>query len=208
MAVVDAYQQFFKLLPKEKFFEFGLKHIISIDRDVSKNWWNLLKEDVNRKSTGLFVRSSGRNGSGNTVVKNLYKYVFGIDINFDATNNAKPTKLLEYFTHLKKNKTIFNYQVSHVFGQTKNVFCFTAPWNIVFIPKIVDPFTGHEAMGDYVDEFKKCFRKEIYSMYEDMIVEYNELMKIYRPKVKEWLDAKVGISNVQKYLKDFEDIIA
>ena len=43
-------------------------------------------------------------------------------IEIDPTNNTKPTQLLERNTGYRKNESIFNYQVSHVFGLTKNVF--------------------------------------------------------------------------------------
>lgn len=207
MPIIDSYEQFFRLIPKDRFFQFGLENIISIDPEKSRDVWDKLKHDVAGKSQQLFVRSSGRNASGNIVLKKMYKDVFDVDIKFDPTNNAKPTKLIEDCTSHKKNRTIFNYQVSHIFGQTKNVYCFTAPWNIVFIPKIIDPFTGHETMGLYVDEFKRKFQHHIYSIFKEMIDEYNVLMNEYKLKVKEWLLSNVEANDVQTYLKDFEEII-
>ena len=87
--------------------------------------------DINNKSDNLFIRSSGRNGRGNNNFKKFYKDVFGLEINFDETNNNRPTQLLGKSTLYKKNKNIFNYQISHVFGNTKNVFCFIASWNLI-----------------------------------------------------------------------------
>ena len=203
---IDSYQQFFEQFPKEKFFQFGLDNIISIDEDTAQEIWLQLKDGINKQSKTIFVRSSGRNASGNSVLQKLYKDVFNMDINFDPTNNLKATQMLQKATGHTKNKTIFNYQVAHVFGRTKNMYCFTAPWNIVFIPKMIDPFTGHEAIGSYVDEFKKLFVEKIYSKYKDMIEEYNEIMRACRPKVNDWLLANVETAKIQDYLKDFEEI--
>ena len=88
----------------------------------------------------------------------------------------------------KKNKTIRNYQVSHVFGKTKNIYSFTAPWNITFIPKVLDPFTGHEAKGDAITEFTGMFQNHVYKQFHEMIDEYNALMKKKVKEVKQWLE--------------------
>ena len=72
---------------------------------------------------------------------------------------------------------IQNYQVSHVFGRTKNAFAFTAPWNIVYLPKLLDPFTGHEAKGEDVAEFTRLFQAQCYQKFEDMILDFNEIME-------------------------------
>lgn len=77
--------------------------------------------------------------------------------------------------------------MSHVFGRTKNVYCFTAPWNIVFLPKIVDPLSGHEAKGDAASEFKSRFQKQIFEKFEAQILDFNERMEILQPKIDEWL---------------------
>ena len=139
--ILDSYQQFFEIVSKDKFFEFGLANIIHINiQDVKTEWINLL-ERIKNRSTDLYVRNSGRNGTGNALLTQLYLDVFKLKINYDQTNNNQPSMLLQRLTDKRKNKNIFNYQVSHVYGRTKNVFCFTAPWNIVFIPKIIDPFT-------------------------------------------------------------------
>ena len=36
---------------------------------------------------------------------------------------------------------------------TKNALTFNAPWNIVYMPKLFDPFTGHESKGDITKKF-------------------------------------------------------
>ncbi|TXZ35663.1 hypothetical protein FXE65_03330 [Vibrio cholerae] len=99
----------------------------------------------------------------------------------DSTNNAEPTKLIRQLTGFSKTiskqyQPLRNYQISHVFGRTKNVYAFTAPWNIVYVPKLIDPFTGHEAKGDMVDEYTVLFQKSVFERFEKYINEFNCLM--------------------------------
>ena len=171
--IIDGYKQFFELFSQDVFFNFGLNNIIPIEKNIAKSEWKKLLDKISKKSNDLYVRDFGRIGAGNQVLTKFYKELFNLNINFDQTNNNKPTQLLQNLTGYRKNKTIFNYQVCHVFGNTKNVFCFTSPWNIVFIPKIIDPFTGHESKGDYVDKFQRLFRNKVCSMFLDEITEYN-----------------------------------
>ena len=173
----NAYLEFFKIIPKEKFFQFGIENIISINQDKAKREWDNLTRRIKNRENNLFVRSSGRNGAGNDILKQFYKDIFDININIDPTNNQKPRKLMNKLSGYEINKNIQNYQTSHVFGRTKNVYCFVAPWNIVLIPKIIDPLTGHEAKGDFVDEFKILFRGSIYRKYRECIDEYNDLIE-------------------------------
>ena len=204
--ILDGYEQLFEFVKKEDFFDFGLKNIITIDKEVVFDLWKKLLNDIDNRSTGLFIRNFGRNGRGNDRFFNLYIAILGIEINFDPINNLKPTQLLEKNTRYKKNKNIFNYQVSHVFGNTKNVYCFTAPWNIVYIPKIVDPLTGHEAKGEYADEFKKLFQNFIIQKFNNEIEEYNKIMKKLYPEIKEWVDENIIEKERKDILKEFKKI--
>jgi hypothetical protein len=136
----------------------------------------------------------------------MYNDVFGLNINFDPTNNQKPSIVIQELTSHRKNVTIANYQVSHVFGRTKNVYCFTAPWNIVFIPKIIDPLTGHEAKGDFVDEFQALFRQKVADTFRDQIHEYNDIMARYEKKISDWASHNVRPNLIESIKKDFSAI--
>jgi hypothetical protein len=204
--ILDGYKQFFEYVKKEDFFKFGLENTITIDKNSASHLWRLLLSNIDNKSNDLYIRSFGRNGTGNDKFINLYKVILNIEINFDKTNNAKPTQLIMEFTEYKKNKNIFNYQVSHVFGNTKNVYCFTAPWNIVYIPKILDPLTGHEAKGDYADEFKRLFQKKIFQIFNNEINEYNKIMGKLYPEIKNWVDVNIIEKERKNILKEFEKI--
>jgi len=206
MEIRDAYEQFFQLLPKKTFFDFGISNIITINKEDVHYQWKKLLHKINNFADDLYVRDFGRNGNENNNVKKLYKDVFNINIQFDPTNNAKPKQLLQTFTEYEVNKTIYNYQISHVFGNTKNVYCFTAPWNVVFIPKIIDPFTGHEAKGNYVNEFQDIFRKNIFQKFNNEIMEYNETIKKLYPKIELWVNKNILEKKRESYLKEFKEI--
>lgn len=206
LAKLDSYLQFFEIVDKDAFFRFGIDNIIIAKPEIAKNAWNNLLKNINAKSDNLFVRSSGRYAVGNDILRKLYADVFGININFDPTNNDEPTKLIQDLTGYYKRgskQNIFNYQVSHVFGRTKNVFLFTAPWNIVFVPKVLDPLTGHEAKGDFVEEFKSLFVNKVKLLFKHEIEEYNLEMTKYLPKLLVWVKENVDKNKQSSILKDF-----
>jgi hypothetical protein len=184
---LDGYEQFFQILSKEEFITFGLENVISADPDKAAASWAKLVQKVKKKERDLHVRDFGRAGVLNHHLSALYSEIFHITIEYDKSNNSQPTRVIQELTGHRKNKSIVNYQVSHVFGRTKNVFCFTAPWNIVFLPKIVDPLSGHEAKGDPASEFKSRFQKLIFQRFETEIREFNAIMNRFQPEIEGWL---------------------
>jgi hypothetical protein len=202
----NAYLEFFKLIPKEQFFQFGIENIISIDIDKAENEWSDLLGRIKHKNNDLFVRSSGRNGGGNDLLKRFYIEIFGITINIDPTNNQKPRKLMNTLSGYEINKNIQNYQTSHVFGRTKNVYCFVAPWNLVFLPKIIDQLTGHEAKGDFVKEFQSLFKSSIYNNYSHLIEEYNSLIQIKENEILSWVKSNIPTAKQRYFINDFKQI--
>jgi len=118
----------------------------------------------------------------------LYRILLKNDkLKKDSTNNAKPTQLLQNITNYSKTikkdngtkRKISNYQVTHIFGRTKNPFLFTAPWNIVWKSKMLDPFTGHESKGENTTDYKNAFLKKTKELYHEYINEYNILVLKY-----------------------------
>jgi hypothetical protein len=202
----NAYLEFFELFSKEKFFQFGIDNIITIEIDKAKIEWEYLKKRIRNKDNDLFVRSSGRNGAGNDDLKRFYKEIFGIQINIDPTNNQKPRKLIDALSGYEINKNIQNYQTSHVFGNTKNVYCFVAPWNIVLLPKIIDPLTGHEAKGTFVAEFQNLFKKTIFDKFKECIEEYNLLIQEKESAISNWVKTNIQATKCRYFINDFEVI--
>lgn len=200
----DSYLEFLSkgYLTKEQFFEFGLESLILSPLEKVEHEWQSLKYRI-YSNDEVYIRGFGRNSLGSKLFLSLYENVLkNNNIKVDPTNNAEPTKLISKVTGYSKIqkrgfKPISNYQVSHVFGRTKNVFCFTSPWNIVFIPKIIDPLTGHEANGAIVEEFTKLFRNRVFSNFERQINDYNNIMSSsdFTDKVEEYFSSALDESS-------------
>ena len=149
------------------------------------------------------IREYGRMGHGSDYFADLYEKTLNIVVKLDKTNNAAPTAILKNVTgyekitngEIKKKKEnhilikytdeaenshqafkgfVSNYQVSHIWGHTKNPLLFTAPWNICYLPKIADPFSGHEANGDLVKIFQDKLKEEARTRFYEEIEEYND----------------------------------
>lgn len=179
----DSYIKFFSegYISKEQFFEFGLKETIYAPIDQAEREWVSLKRRITNNEE-VFIRGFGRDANGTHLFQELYQRLVGNShVKKDSTNNAEPTKIIKALTGYSKTKSskhelIRNYQISHIFGRTKNVYAFTAPWNIVYMPKMLDPFTGHEAKGDMIDEYTILFQKQGYKQFAKLIDDFNEIM--------------------------------
>ena len=199
----DSYEQLFSqgLMTKDQLFEFGLSETIYVDTQTAENEWESLKDKI-QFGEEVFIRGFGRDAKGTHLFQKFYSNLLGNHkVTKDSTNNAEPTKLLREWTGYSKTggrafKPIQNYQISHVFGKTKNVYCFTAPWNIVYVPKIIDPFTGHEAKGSYVAEYAQLFRKETFKRFGALIEDFNQI--ITNPEFLSNIKTAVGLMSYEE----------
>ena len=179
----DSYQRFFDEghISKDQLFDFGMRETIYADHDLAKRRWEELKERI-RTNQHVHIRGFGRNSGKSHLYLCLYKKVFGNEnVEIDRLGNSEPTSVIRDMTGYSKiksakHKMIRNYQISHIFARTKNVYAFTAPWNIVYLPKVIDPFTGHEANGEMVDEYKRLFHNNSYNKFKDLIDDYNNVI--------------------------------
>lgn len=176
--IIDSYQEFIKYfkIDIEHFFEWGVSATIFPEiTAVSAAWINLKDRILNNQT--VYIRGYGRDAHGTQLYIDLYKKLFNNShVEKDPTNNAMPRRQMQQLTGLKHNSNIYNYQVSHIWGHTKNIFMFEAPWNICYTPKIIDPFTGHETKGIWPIEYQKLFFAKAYKMYRPFVVEYNQLL--------------------------------
>lgn len=142
----------------------------------------------------------------------MYKFILNNEnVKKDATNNLNPQKIISRLTGYKRNINLFNYQVSHVFGKTKNIFLFEAPWNIVFVPKIIDPFTGHETKGIWPKEYQAKFLSYASEKYAGFIEEYNYL--ITKPEIEDGIklyikELKYKDGSTKEILQFEKDVIS
>ncbi|MFC4713442.1 hypothetical protein [Planococcus dechangensis] len=193
----DGYQIFFDNfgISSKEIIDFGLKEAIFIPEENVRTEWENLKTKIYEGSSMVTIRGYGSGGRSTHLYMDLYENVFGHG-NFkkDPTNNAEPKKIIQKLTGYRIGRDLQNYQVSHVFGRTKNPFAFSAPWNMVFLPKIVDPFTGHESKGALTVDFQKAFQEYTYSKYATYIEEFNQIVKGVHPLI---LDHLIDIENTQ-----------
>lgn len=200
----DSYYDFmnhFGIKPKA-LFEWGMEAIIFPPvEEVDKEWKNLKSRIVTDQE--VFIRGYGRDAHGTQLYIDFYKYLFNnTKVKKDPTNNNKPQINIKRMTGLARNKDIYNYQVSHIWGRTKNVYMFEAPWNICYTPKIIDPFTGHETKGDLPVEFQEYFIKYAQKKYKKYINDYNKIISGYdiKNKLKEYCHS-YGIDD-ERFVED------
>ncbi|MDA9129308.1 hypothetical protein N9J72_02420 [Candidatus Gracilibacteria bacterium] len=187
----DSYKRFFKHFNIEfnQVIQFGIHEdtIFPKNKILRKVWnehiYKVLHNEV------AYIRGYGRDAHGTELYIELFELLLGNqNIKKDPTNNSQPRKVLEnvtgYYKSGKNKQCIQNYQVSHIFGKTKNPFLFVAPWNIVWKPKILDPFTGHESKGEYSELYQREFQKKARELYKDFIEEYNILVEKYFSNIK------------------------
>lgn len=210
--MIDAYDNLFLKYNKDEFFKDSIEEIIFVPTDkLEQNWLNIKHKLLHNEE--LYIRGYGRNAAGTNAFIVLYKYLFQNEkIKKDPTNNAKPTTTLTELTGLCKvvkndnikKERIQNYQVSHLFGKTKNPLLFTAGWNIAYIPKYIDPFTGHETQGKYRLEFQKLFEAKISEKFGYYINDYNIF---YQQNIKDNLADALALTKQELGMSDilFED---
>ncbi len=185
----DSYKDFIKGfgINYNDFLEWGINNTLYPPEAETDKFWLELKERIDNGKE-VYIRGYGRNGKGNEIITDFYSYI-NIKIKIDPINNMKPTQNFQKLTGLKKKNNIINYQVSHIFGQTKNVYMFEAPWNICFVPKIFDPLTGHEALGQLPNDYKEKWIKAIKIKYKKYIDDYNSIMytKCFQDKIEDFI---------------------
>ncbi len=177
----DSYYDFmdyFKIKPKQ-LFDWGMRAIIFPPIEEVESQWERLKYRIFNNEV-VHIRGYGRDAHGTQLFVDFYKYIFKNEhVIKDGTNNYWPQANIKKMTGLCRNEDIYNYQVSHIWGRTKNVFLFEAPWNICYTPKIIDPLTGHETKGDLPVAFQEYFQKEAYKKYKKIISDYNNIIASY-----------------------------
>ena len=174
----DSYYDFmshFGIKPKA-FFDWGMKAIIFPPLEKVESEWKDLKERI-QNNCEVLIRGYGRDAHGTNWYLDFYKYLLNNShVKKDGSNNSRPQSIIKKLSGLTRNKDIYNYQVSHIWGRTKNIFLFEAPWNICYTPKIIDPFTGHETKGDLPGKFQSYFFMYAQKRYRKFIDDYNSII--------------------------------
>lgn len=216
----DAYDNLFRKYGKEAFFTDSIDSIIFIADEKSARQWARQKELLLNNGE-LYIRGYGRDALKTDWFFELYKNLFENNkIKKDSTNNARPTKMLSELTPFCKNtdegkndgkERIQNYQVSHLFGRAKNPLLFTAAWNIAYIPKYLDPFTGHESQGEHSADFKSAFNPLLKKRFSGYIKDYNNFINQHvNDSLEEALNTtrrnlRITIHDFARFRKDAKD---
>jgi len=174
--MIDAYEALIpEYISQEEFFRFGLEQTIYIPDDKVHEGWKRLKEDI-KANKPLFMRGV-KDAVGNQLFFEFYTRVLKNEqVKKDPSNTQTPTKIMESLSGYKKSKDLRNYQLTSIFGRSKNILCFNAPWNITYTPNILDPLLGVDARGKLADEYKSVFQEHCYKKFKPYIDEFNEMM--------------------------------
>ena len=179
----NSYDRFFNRfeIDKDGFFKFGLEETIYAPKNRAEKYWEELKRRIENNEP-VHIRKYGMKQNGNKLFIELYKNILGNEnICIDTPGNIEPGRIMPDMTGYSKvknsrHKLIKNYQISHIFGKTKNVYAFTAPWNMAYTPRVIDPFTGNEIYGNWAKEYKIKFQQRTYSRFKSLIEDYNEII--------------------------------
>jgi len=174
--MIDSYEELIpEYISKEEFFRFGLEKTIYISDHKVKEGWEDLKAKI-KANKPLFMRGV-KDAVGNQLFYEFYARVLkNQQVKKDPSNTQAPTKIIEELSGYKKSKDLRNYQLSFIFGRSRNILCFNAPWNIVYTPNILDPIMGIDAKGDLSTEYKKIFQGHCIEKFKPYINEFNEMM--------------------------------
>jgi hypothetical protein len=173
--MLDSYEALIpEYITKEEFFRYGVEKTICIpDSKIKDEWDKLRKKLENNKA--VFTRGS-KASAENQLIFDFYKTVFKNDsVKKDPSNTQNPTKVMDSLSGYTK-KDLKNYQLFSPFAKSKNALCFCAPWNIVYIPKILEPLLSAEASSPLAKEFKEYFLTHLYKKFKTYIDEYNKIV--------------------------------
>ena len=200
-------------LSESDFAEFGLKSILYVEFEIKKTQWEEIKKTASSKDSLLYIRKYGQQGLNSNWFKTLYVSIFECQIIEDPTNNKYPSQTLNKYTPYRKNSIsqntkftpIFNYQISHLFGRTKNPLLFTSLWNLAYIPRHFDPFTGHESKGKISETIRNAFKKRTFEENVFFIEDYSRFYNEYiHPKLAQAIEnVRVEYSLNENQLKQF-----
>ena len=174
--MIDAYEQMIpEYISKEDFFRFGIEKTIYIPDSKVKEEWAALKKKI-ESGKPVFMRGM-KNSVDNQLFFDFYKELFKNEqVKKDPSNTQNPAKVIETLTGYKKSKDLKNYQLTSLFGKSKNIFAFTAPWNMAYIPNILDPLLSNEARSDLAQEFQAYFLRHNLEKFKSYIDEFNKMV--------------------------------
>lgn len=215
--MLDSYEAFIpEYISKEDFFRFGVEKSIFIpDSKIKVEWENLQKRLKSNKP--VFVRGP-KTSAENQMLFDFYKRVFSNEyVKKDPSNTQNPAKIMEDLSGYKKSKDLKNYQLYSPFGKGRNALAFCAPWNLVYIPKILDPLLNEDASGKLALEFKQYFLEYAYTKVKSYVDEYNKIVSndhfrrslndYFRIMYENTYQDKIAVRKFEEMIEEEFDII-
>lgn len=174
--MIDSYEALVgEYISKEDFFRFGVEKSIFIPEEKVKQEWKNLKEKISSNKV-VYMRGLKETGGNHLFYEFYDKVVKNKHVQKDPSNTQIPAKIIEDLTGYKKSKDLRNYQLTSLFGRSRNIFAFAAPWNIVFIPNIMDPLLGPDAKGKLSEEYQRLFFEHSYKKFKSYVNEFNDIV--------------------------------
>ena len=185
----ESYGEFFDEfgIDTEAICGFGLEHSVFADPEIAFAQWERLKGSLlNGHELRIRAISGNDNDREFQFYKRLNAYLFNNEaLGRDCTGNYYPRRNLEkavgWRVTIRPDRDmgiLVNFQTSHVLsGRTHNPLLYSAVWNIVFTPKIIDPFTGDEAQGEVAEHFRNVFLQRVRARFINCIEDYNRFVR-------------------------------
>ena len=192
----------------DRLCQFGLENSVyaangtpESDALVLRQWHDVM--DALEGNGDIYIRLRDTNSPEFRFYRNLYAdpRLFGNNcLHAGGDGNYYAKRAIQKVTGWKVNQNpprdidrgyLVYFTVSHVFGnRTKNPLLFTAVWNIVLTPNLIDPFTDEENHYEFAERFKEEFRARIREseVIQQCIGEYN---------------AFIGRHNVHEFIRGF-----
>ncbi|GAB6466358.1 hypothetical protein bcgnr5371_27690 [Bacillus cereus] len=181
-------------ITEEDILKFAKESSIFVEYDKGKLSWDSIIDTI-LDGELIYVRSYGNNKDSKNltqpqeIIKDFYKHYFGVNsICLDPDNNKIPHQWMERWTGFKKNQSIVNYKLSHIWEKNLNPYAFNAPWNLVFTSIFIDPFTGHESSGNLRNKVKGFIKGQALNVYENEIIQFNNIMDEKNHLLEEFLE--------------------
>ncbi len=184
----ESYSEFldaFGIRP-EALCDFGLDHSVFAESEEAWTQWQDLKNTLLHGGR-LYIRAIAGNAHDREFLfyKRLHENMFpGVELCHDCTGNYYPRRNLsravgwDVTIHpAQENGVLVNFQTSHALsGRTHNPLLYLAVWNIVFTPKVIDPFTGDEAETAAAALFREAFLDKIRRRFDRCVADYNNFV--------------------------------
>lgn len=213
---MSRYRHFFdnKEITVKDLWDFTLENMIFIDNQEGIIFSDRVQDYLTNGEKGILLAGATNPFEEQIHYKNIYRILFpGVTFKFETIKNATPRKFLEALTGVKETDPpmqiylkLRSYQVLHIFKRVHNPYAYLAPWNIIFIPKVLAPFLTvnekyviprfltsnqkefYEKHIEELPEFEVAVKRYIYDRYQQEIDDFNEEMKVLKKKVIPYLE--------------------